>query len=108
MTIATDSTPIEAPKNPDTCNIFAIYKLLASQEQLVVMRTNYEVGGYGYGHAKQALYELILDTFKTEREKYTYYIENPEEVEKALRLGAKKAHKVANSVLTRVREKIGY
>jgi tryptophanyl-tRNA synthetase len=108
MSIATDSTPLEDPKNPDTCNVFAIYKLLATKEQVLEMRANYEKGGYGYGHAKQALYELILDVFKSQREKYNYYIENTTEVEKALQVGAKKATAIANEVLKRVRGKVGY
>lgn len=108
MSIATDSTPLEDPKNPETCNVFAIYKLLATKEQVLEMRANYEGGGYGYGHAKQALYELILDVFKSQREKYNYYIENTTEVEKALQVGAKKATAVANEVLKRVRGKVGY
>jgi tryptophanyl-tRNA synthetase len=67
MGIETDSTPLEEPKNPDTCNAFAIYSLLASAEQLAAMRANYLGGNYGYGHAKQALFELICESFKTER-----------------------------------------
>ena len=108
MSIATDSTPLEDPKDPDTCNVFSIYRLLASKEQVLKMRANYEGGGYGYGHAKQALYELILDVFKSQREKYNYYIENLDEVEKILQIGAEKATAVANDVLKRVREKVGY
>ena len=60
MGIATDSTPLEEPKDPDTCNVFALYKIMASEEQIVKMRKNYEAGGYGYGHAKQALFELVF------------------------------------------------
>ena len=70
MTIETDSTPLEEPKNPDTCNVFALYKLLASEEQIAIMRSNYLGGNYGYGHAKQAFFELLVERFKTEREKY--------------------------------------
>ena len=72
------------------------------------MRGNYLAGNYGYGHAKQALYELITIKFKTEREKYNYYIKNLEEVDKLLLEGAAKASAVANGVLKRVREKLGY
>ncbi|AXG73731.1 tryptophan--tRNA ligase [Flavobacterium arcticum] len=108
MSIDTDSTPLEDPKNPDTCNVFAIYKLLATEEQVVQMRANYLGGNYGYGHAKQALYELIAETFKTEREKYSYYMANPHEIDAALKVGAEKATKIANGVLARVREKLGY
>jgi len=108
MGIQTDSTPLEDPKNPDTCNCFALYKLLATPEQTEVMKANYLEGNYGYGHAKQALFELIVEKFKTEREKYNYYIYNLEEVDKLLLEGAAKASAVANGVLKRVREKLGY
>ena len=67
MNIITDSTPMEDPKNPDTCNVFNIYKLIASPDQIKEMRGNYEGGNYGYGHAKQALFELIVETYKNER-----------------------------------------
>jgi len=63
-TIVTDATPLEEPKNPDTCNVFKLYKLLANDEQVAEMRGNYLKGGYGYGHAKTALYELILTKFE--------------------------------------------
>jgi tryptophanyl-tRNA synthetase len=108
MGIQTDSTPLEEPKNPDTCNCFALYKLLATPEQTEVMKANYLAGNYGYGHAKQALFELIVEKFKTEREKYNYYINNLEEVNQLLLEGAAKAGEVANGVLKRVREKLGY
>ena len=108
MGIQTDSTPLEDPKNPDTCNCFALYKLLATPEQTEVMKANYLAGNYGYGHAKQALFELIVEKFKTEREKYNYYINNLEEVDKLLLEGAAKASAVANGVLKRVRVKLGY
>ena len=70
MSIETDSTPLEDPKDWKTCNCFAIYSLLASDEEIAAMKSNYEKGGYGYGHAKQALFELIVEKFKTERERY--------------------------------------
>lgn len=108
MAIQTDSTPLEDPKNPDTDNVFAIYKLLATSEQIEAMRANYLGGNYGYGHAKQALYELITETFKTEREKYTYYMSNLAEVDALLKAGAAKAAVIANEVLGRVRVKLGY
>ncbi len=108
MSIETDSTPLEEPKNPNTCKVFALYRLLASGDQIDKMTQNYLGGNYGYGHAKQALFELITEKFKTEREKYNYYINNPDEVEKILLAGAEKASKVANDVLKRVREKLGY
>lgn len=108
MSIATDSTPLEEPKDWSTCNCFALYKLLANDEQLTTMKANYENGNYGYGHAKQALFELILATFETERERYNHYMANLDEVDAALEKGAEKARKVANEVLARVRAKVGY
>jgi len=108
MAIQTDSTPLEDPKNPDTDNVYAIYKLLATPEQIDAMRANYLGGNYGYGHAKQALYELITEKFKTEREKYTYYMNNLPEVDNLLKVGAAKAAVIANEVLGRVRVKLGY
>ncbi len=108
MGIATDSTPMEEPKNPDTCNVFAIYKLIANQEQIDTMRGNYTGGNYGYGHAKQALFELLVETFSKERERYHYYMDNLNEIDIALAKGAEKASKVANKVLLKVRKKVGY
>ncbi len=108
MQIVTDSTPLEEPKNPDTCHVFALYKLLANDHQTATMRKNYEGGNYGYGHAKQELFELILDRFNEEREKFDYYMENSEALEQELQKGEKKASEIAQSVLNRVREKLGY
>jgi tryptophanyl-tRNA synthetase len=108
MSIQTDSTPLEDPKNPETDNVFAIYKLLATPEQTEAMRANYLAGNYGYGHAKQALFELIVEKFKTEREKYAYYMANLPEVDALLKTGAAKAGAVANGVLQKVRTKLGY
>ena len=110
MSIETDSTPLEDPKNPDTCKIFAIYQLLATSEQTADLREKYKNVNrdFGYGHAKQMLFELITERFRTEREKYNYYVNNREEVDRLLRLGAEKARKVARGVLDRVRHKLGY
>lgn len=108
MGIKTDSTPLEEPKNPDIDNVFALYKLMATEEQIAAMRANYEGGNYGYGHAKQALYELIITKYAEERAKYNHYMENLHEVDEALAIGAEKARKVAKEVLQRVRKKIGY
>lgn len=108
MSIETDSTPLEAPKNPDTCNVFSLYKTLASPEQTAAMREQYVKGGYGYGHAKQALFDLITKKFAVERERYHHYMNHRHEIDEALATGAKKAKKVAREVLQRVREKVGY
>ena len=108
MGIQTDSTPLEDPKDWSTCNCFAIYSLLANDVQIETMKANYENGNYGYGHAKQALFELIIETFATQRERYNYYMNNLNEIDAALTVGANKAKLVANDVLNRVREKVGY
>lgn len=108
MSIETDSTPLEEPKNPDTCNVFALYKLLATKEETSLMRANYQAGNYGYGHAKQALYELMIKRFDIPRERYLSLMQNKSEIEEALKLGAKKAKRVADEVLNRVRKKVGY
>ena len=108
MSIKTDSLGLEEPKNPDTDNVFGLYKLLASDTQIAEMRANYEGGNYGYGHAKQALFELIIEKFATVRERYNHFMENKKEIDDALKVGSVKATKVANDVLQRVRTKIGY
>lgn len=108
MGIKTDSTPIEDPKNPDTDNVFALYRILASPEQIAEMKSNYKGGNYGYGHAKQALYEVIIEKFGVAREKFDYYMNHLDEVDHALEIGAEKAKKVADDVLERVRDKVGY
>lgn len=108
MSVVTDSTPLEEPKNPDTCNVFALYKLLATATQTQELRNKYLNGGFGYGHAKTALYELILDTFQQERVRYDQYMNNKPELEKKLFEGADKARVIAKGVLKKVREKLGY
>tara|TARA_B100000809_G_scaffold7535_1_gene7452 strand:- start:28 stop:996 length:969 start_codon:yes stop_codon:yes gene_type:complete len=108
LSIATDSTPLEDPKDTETCNAFALYKLLATEEQIVKMKANYAGGNYGYGHAKQELFELICERFKQERELYNYYMDNLPELDEKLKIGAYKAREVAKGVLERVRTKLGY
>ena len=108
MSIATDSKGLEEKKDPDTCNVYALFKLLASPEQDVAIRAKYENGGFGYGHAKQELFELILDKFSVQREKYDHLMANPSEIDAALKVGAEKARNVAKVVLNRVREKVGF
>jgi tryptophanyl-tRNA synthetase len=108
MGIQTDSTPMEEPKDPTRDNVFALYKIMASKSQIEEMTANYLGGNYGYGHAKQALYELLLSKFEEPRQKFEYYMNHLEEVDEALALGAEKAKKVADGVLGRVREKLGY
>ncbi|MGF1557228.1 tryptophan--tRNA ligase [Paucihalobacter sp.] len=108
MSIQTDSTPLEAPKDWNTCNCFAIYSLMANPNDVTSMKINYEQGGYGYGHAKQVLFELILEKFAKPRETYNYYINNTDAIDAVLTSGAEKASHVANEVLGRVRGVLGY
>ena len=107
MSIVTDSTPLEEPKNPDTCNVFGLFKLLANDKQTEEMRANYLAGNYGYGHAKQALFELIIDKYKDERASYDEFISNPELLEEKLVNGEKKAREIGIDVLNRVKNKLG-
>jgi tryptophanyl-tRNA synthetase len=108
MSIKTDSKGLEEPKNPDNDTIFGLYKLVASESQIKEMRANYEGGNYGYGHAKEALYELIIDQFSDIRERYHHFMNHKNEIDEALKIGAIKATTVADDVLKRVRAKIGY
>jgi tryptophanyl-tRNA synthetase len=108
MKIVTDATPMEQPKNPDTCNVFKLYTLVAEKEKVEEMRQNYLRGGYGYGHAKEELYRTITEKFSKERELYNHYMSNKDELDKKLKIGADKARVVANATLKRVREKLGY
>ena len=108
MSIVTDSTPLEEPKNPDTCNVFSLYSHLGSEDQIQIMRGNYEGGNYGYGHAKQALFELILETFTEQREKFNYFMENPDDLEKVLQEGEAKAREIAQAKLKEIRKKLGF
>jgi len=108
MGIQTDSTPMEDPKDPDTCNVFALYQLLAAPNEISEMRQKYEAGGFGYGHAKQALYECVISKYAEQRDRYNHFMENLSEIDKALEIGASKATTVANQVLNRVRVKVGY
>lgn len=108
MSIVTDSKSLEEPKDPETDTTFSLYRILASDDQISKMRSNYLNGNYGYGHAKQALYELIIEKFKSPRDKFNYYMNHLNEVDDALSIGAEKAKKVADTVLERVRNKVGY
>lgn len=108
MFIVTDSTPMEAPKNPDTDNVFAIYKLVATPEQTEVLKQKYLAGNFGYGHAKQELFDLIIANYAKEREAFNFYMSNLPELEKKLKTSEDKAKVIANKVLTKVRGKLGF
>ena len=108
QSIKTDSTALEEPKDWKNCNLFKIYSLIGNVDQIKTMKKNYENGGYGYGHGKKDLLELILNNYSEERQKYNHYISNPNEVNEILMHGATKAKLSADEVLTRVRKKLGY
>ncbi|NQX81814.1 MAG: tryptophan--tRNA ligase [Flavobacteriaceae bacterium] len=107
MKIQTDSTPVEEPKDYENCNLFNIYKLIASENEIETMKKNYTKGNYGYGHAKQEFYELIIKKYSVEREKYKYFMDNKNELDIILNKGALKAKAIAKVVLDRVRKKLG-
>lgn len=107
MKIVTDSTPMEAPKDPDSCNVVALYRLVAEPDQIASMEQSYRAGNYGYGHAKQALYEALLQRFATQRARHAELMANPQVIEQALQLGEQKARAIAGAVLARVRTQMG-
>lgn len=108
MSIVTDSTPMEAPKNPDKDNVFAIYSLLGTKDQVEALRQKYLAGNFGYGHAKNALLELILEKFAREREQFNYYMSNVDALEAKLKQSEDKARAIANKMLETVRKKLGF
>jgi tryptophanyl-tRNA synthetase len=108
MSIITDSTPLEEPKNPDTCTVFKLYSLLAEKEPIAELRKQYLGGNFGYGHAKKALLDLILDRFKTERSLYDELMKEPLQLENALKNGAEKARSIAVPTLQEARKRIGF
>ncbi|MHA7128523.1 tryptophan--tRNA ligase [Algoriphagus namhaensis] len=106
--IVTDSTPLEEPKDPDTCNVFKLYSLLADADQITQMRKNYQGGNYGYGHAKKEFMELILEKYAEERKAFDFYMSHPEEVGQKLAAGEAKAQKVGMELLQKVRMQLGF
>lgn len=108
MGIQTNSTPMEDPKETESCNIFRLYELLASDEQIAEMKANYKGGNYGYGHAKQTLYELIVQKYAHQRARFNELMNDTNLIEIELQKGAEKARKIAKGVLKRVRTKVGY
>lgn len=108
MSIVTDDKGLEDVKDPDSCVVFKLYSLLGSEVQVEEMKRNYLAGGYGYGHAKQALFELITGQFKEQREKYWELMDNKAELDKLLEVGAEKARTLAKSKLAQVRNSLGF
>ena len=108
MTIQTDSTPLEAPKDHESCNVFKIFKLIDEKDHVEIVKKKYKSGGYGYGHAKTELFELIISKYKNQRDKYSYLMSNKQEIDSVLNEGATKAQVIASKVLTRVKTKLGF
>ena len=108
MAITTDSTPMEEKKDAEICNIYKIYKLLSTKQKANELKAKYAAGNYGYGHAKQELFELICDKYAKERERFNHLMENKVIIDTALEKGAAKARIIAKDVLQRVRQNIGY
>ena len=108
MKIQTQSLSIEDKKNPNECNLYNIYSLIASKEKKEILKTRYTTGGLGYGEAKEILFNEILERFQKERDLYNTYHSNKSKVESVLQDGAKKARKQAQIVLKRVRSKVGF
>ena len=106
--IQTDSTPLEDPKETENCNVFQLYRLLATDEQTTNLKAKYTAGNFGYGEAKQELFKVICDKFSDEREKFNHLMENKSIIEDELQKGAEKAKAIAKEVLNRVRKNIGY
>ena len=107
-TIVTDSTGLDEPKNPDTCNVYKIYSLVADKDQVADIRAKYQAGGFGYGHAKQALFEVLWTKYAKERELFNYYMNNTHEIDAKLKAGADKAWAIGSKVFADVKEKVGY
>jgi len=108
MGIVTNSVPVEDPKDPKSCNVFQLYKLIASKEEVTDLESKYIKGGFGYGDAKKLLLEKILHHFDSARKKYLSLLSDKKSVEQILNAGAKKAKEQAEKTLSEVKKKIGY
>jgi tryptophanyl-tRNA synthetase len=108
MSIKTDSTPMEDPKNPEVDTVFKLYSLLASPVEIEELRNRYLGGNFGYGTAKQLLFEKIMETFAEPRKRYHELMSNPAELDKILFVGAEKARAIAQHVLARVKPLVGF
>lgn len=107
MKIVTDNKELEEPKDPESSIPFQLYQLIAPADKVEEMRANYLAGGYGYGHAKKELLEMILEVYKEPREKFNHYMENKDLLEAELLKGANKAREIGQGVLNRVRKNMG-
>ena len=108
MSIKTDSTPLEEPKDTEGDTTFKLYSILASPAETENLRNLYAAGGFGYGQAKQMLFEKVMEKFSGPRARYESLMANPEELEKILKAGADKARKLAIPVLERVKKLTGF
>lgn len=108
MAIVTDSTPMEAPKDPDKDNVYAIYKLVATPDQVAELRKKYLAGNFGYGHAKNELLAVLIEKYKSERARFQHLMANPAEINRELEAGEAKAREIIREVLSRVRSKLGF
>jgi tryptophanyl-tRNA synthetase len=108
MSVKTDSTPLEEPKNPETCVVFKLFSLIASESETETLREKYLAGNYGYGHAKNELLGLILTKFGEQRKAFDYYMSNLPELNARLSEGENKAREIAGKKLQIVREKLGF
>lgn len=108
MRIETDSTPLEEPKDPHKCNVFSIFKCIGSKSETKDLAQKYRGGNFGYGHAKQALFDLVLDKYKNERDAFSQLLEDRPLIDRVLAKGALEATKTAHETLSRIRNKMGY
>lgn len=108
MSIKTDSTPVEAPKNPDTCTVFTLYSLMAQPAQVEDLRTRYVAGGLGYGQAKKELLKLVIDDFEGQRQRFSELMAKPNDLEDVLRVGEAKVREIARHKLAEVRSVLGF
>ena len=108
MSIITDSISVDDPKDPENCTVFKLFEIIADKSDVLELEKKYRNGGFGYGHAKKDLFEVILEKYKSQRELYNYYINNESVIEQKLIKGAEKANEIATTVLDRVRQNIGY
>jgi tryptophanyl-tRNA synthetase len=106
--IVTDATPLEEPKNPDTCIVFKLFSLVAENDQIDIMKANYLNGGYGYGHSKKELMEVLWKKYEKEREIFNFYMNDYPALESKLKIGEEKAKSVATETINEVRNKLGF
>lgn len=108
MSIITDSLSLEEPKDPDTCNVYGIYKLVADASDVRDLRQKYINGGFGYGHAKLALLDVLMSKFDSERKEFNRWMKDKGAIDLELSRGAEKAREISSKVLLRVRQALGY